>query len=169
MALSPEMSGILEMLLKTLLARRESFQAIFTQMKPIVHYEDEFFVAFFLGYIAHSYKQVFSILTNTDMKHDEIVSVLEFLMRSEPMIREGFQNLGQSMNLELQQAVQDEPIARIMKSVEGELVRKIMSVEDGVHRVRNDINLIKHVASEDIKKYESILARSGKFAKSILK
>lgn len=162
------MCGVLEMLMKTLLARKESFRAIFTQMKPIVHSEEEFCVAFFLGYVAHSYKQIFSILTNTDMKHDEIIAVLEFLMRQEPRIREDFASM---LGLHLQN-IEDIPV-KVMENIlhdkHNEIVEKVKGFENRVREVKADMNMIKEVAKGEIRKYESDLAKSGKFKKSIMK
>lgn len=179
MALSRDMRSVLELLMNALLARKESFSVIFAKMKPIVHYEAEFYVAFFVGYVAHSYKQMFLSLTNRDMHYDEINEALEFLMRNESRIREAL--LGREVPREeiehvpeKVELVPEKEVERVpekeekIKPVEIGIEKRANDLELSVEEIRREINLIKQSAKEKITKYEIQLARNGKFKESIL-
>ena len=173
MALGTEMRGVLEQLMNSLLSRKDSFRLIFTKMEPVIHYEAEFFVAFFLGYIAHSYKQLFLILTNRDMQYDEISEVFEFLMRSEPKIRETL--VGRRAAEAEIEKVPEEEIEKVPEAEEKirppEIVKKVNALELGVTEIQYEINVIKEAVKNEIARYEVKLAKSGKwgFQKSTLR
>ena len=171
MALSSEMRRVLELLMNALLARKENFRALFTKMMPLIHYEDEFFLAFFLGYIAHSYKQLFLILASRDMQPDEINDMLEFLMRNQSKIREAL--VGRQAPLEEIEHVPEKAIERVPETEEKarppEIIEKINALELSIDEIRQEINVIKGATREQIIRYEVQLAKSGKPIKSILR
>ncbi len=141
MALSTEMSSILERLMNALLNRKESFRAIFMKMTPVIHYEGEFLAAFFMGYVASSYKQLFLILNNRDMVYDEVSEVLDFLTRNESKIREVL--LGN-------QAPKQE--------IQGALEKVI---ELSVNQMRQEMNLIKEAVDKEVIEYGVKVTKSG--------
>ena len=180
MALSKEITHSFELLFNELLSRKEAFWTTLAKMEPVIHYRNEFFVAFFLGYLAHSYKQLFFMLTNRDMQYEEINETLEFLVRKEPEIREflvgewvpkkqiaDIQQEEESIkpvkvDVERADIQQEESIKPVKVDVE-----RVNILEFDIEEIRKDINIIKRAAKNEIAKYEVKLAKRGEFKKSI--
>lgn len=164
MALTTEMTSVLELLMNELLARRQSFLAIFKRMKPIMQYETEFLVGFFLGYAAHCCKELFLILRNREMQDEEIDEVLEFLMRNDSKIREAF--FGKRVpNGVIERSREAEDKIKLVQIA----TEKVNTLELTLDEIRNEINLIKEIAKEKIKRHEVQLAKNGRFEESILR
>ena len=161
MALSKEITHSFELLFNELLSRKEAFWTTLAKMEPVIHYRNEFFVAFFLGYLAHSYKQLFFMLTNRDMQYEEINETLEFLVRKEPEIREFL--VGEWVpKKQIVDIQQEESIKPVKVDVE-----RVNILEFDIEEIRKDINIIKRATKNEIAKYEVNLAKRGEFKKSI--
>ena len=162
MALSAEINSGFELLFNELLTKKENFRAIIARIDPIIHNKSDFFAAFFLGYLAHSYKQLFLLLKGREMDYEEINETLEYLMHNEAKIREIL--IGEYTNEPTEQ------ISQIKESVEPVKVDgdKLDIIERNLDEIRQEINLIKRVAREQIAKYEINLIKKDEFEKSIL-
>jgi len=163
------MRNALELLLEALLSRKANFGVVFTRMKPIITYEDEFSLAFFIGYVAHSYKQLFLILQNRDMQYDEVSDVLDFLMRNRTRIRESL--TGRPSPMEIGQIPKKEAEVRpveVIRERVADIRERVVEMELSIAEIRRDIKVIEEAAREEITRYEMQLVKSGKFAKSVL-
>ncbi|MFQ5970389.1 MAG: hypothetical protein ACE5J2_07845 [Nitrososphaerales archaeon] len=170
-----EMRVILEGLLDELLSRKEGFQSIFNKMQPVIDNKADFFVAFFLGYFGNSYKQLFLTLKNRDMRSEEIDELLQFLIASEPKVREAF--VGREMREKVVSEISEGAAKReVIPEVSiSELKEEIMpvservnAIEFSVDEIRRQIKIVKQATREKINRYEVNLAKIGKFEPSRL-
>jgi len=164
MALSEEMHRSFNLLFDELLSRKENFYALFERMSPIIHHKDEFFTAFFLGYMAHGYKQLFLLFANRDMQYEEINETLGFLMESEPRIRAVL--LAESKP-EMQTLPEEETVeSKYMEGgalEKGRNMERIGLLEESVDELKREITILKKVAKNKIARYEVRQAKSGNF------
>jgi hypothetical protein len=163
MTLSNEIHRSFNLLLDELLSRKENFYALFERMSPVIHHKDEFFTAFFLGYLAHSYKQLFTLFTNRDMHYEEINETLGFLMENEPRIRA-------ALLAELKPDVRTVPMEEPVESKYEELAQqkggnmeRIGLLEESVDELKREIMILKKVAKNKIARYEVKQAKRGNF------
>lgn len=172
MAGSLGMHDILEMLMNELLSRKEGFQAIFSKLDPVLQNESKFFVAFFLGYMAHSYKEIFSNITNREMREKEVDEMLDFLMENESRIREAL--AGKPLEKEVtyqpemkEQLVEADNLQQVKEEVVPNLDDRVNTLEEDIEEIRREVNVIKQAARHTINRYEVKLIKRGKFDESV--
>lgn len=170
MAGSVGMHDILELLMNELLSRKEGFRAIFSKLDPVIQNESKFLVAFFFGYMAHSYKEIFSNITNREMREKEIDEMLEFLIENESRIREAL--VGKPLEKEVthlpemkEQLLKADDLMR--KEVVPTITDRVNTLEQDIEDVRREINVIKLAARNTINRYEVKLIKRGKFDESV--
>jgi len=169
MAGSVGMHDILELLMNELLSRKEGFQAIFSKLDPVLQNESKFFMAFFLGYMAHSYKEIFSNITNREMREKEIDEMLEFLIENESRIREAL--AGRPLEREVtyvpEMKEQVKADDRVREEIVPAIADRVNTLEEDIEEVRREVNVIKMAARNTINRYEVKLIKRGKFDESV--
>lgn len=173
MALSPEILRTFEKLVTELLERKDNFQALYEKMSPIIQYKEEFYVAFFLGYVAHNCKELFQLLMNRDMSYGEINETLEFLIDNEAGIRQALLSIKQeaedvaiSEGPSEPREIEEQPDIRIHEEEEVQpaeflppVERRVYSemvdeLQEELEELKYEVSVIKKVARNKIARYE---------------
>jgi hypothetical protein len=171
MAGSVGMHDILELLMNELLSRKEGFLAIFSKLDPVIQNESKFLVAFFFGYMAHSYKEIFSNITNREMREKEIDEMLEFLMENETRIREALAGKPLEKEVthlqEMKEQLVEDGLQQVREESVPDINDRVNTLEQDIEEVRREVNVIKQAARHTINRYEVKLIKRGKFEESV--
>jgi hypothetical protein len=122
--------------------------------------------------MAHSYKEIFSNITNREMREKEIDEMLEFLIENETRIREAL--AGKSLQREVtylpemkEELVKADDLQQVTEEIVPDVTARVHTLEQDIEEIKREINVIKQAARNTINRYEVKLIKRDKFDESI--